>query len=105
MKYLHSFLLFSNRFDISPLFAVYLSVINMEGAYIRLGSIGGTVPFAGEKEKVLFPGILIEDISYTVNIHDALRSTFDMLYQSCGASSCPSYTPDGTFNLDYIEEQ
>lgn len=103
MKYLHSYLVFTDHYNITPPFAIYLNVINMKGAYVRLGSFGGSVPFADGKERLLFPGVLIEDS--TINIDESLRPTFDMLYQSCGASLCPSYTPSGSFNLDYIEEE
>lgn len=99
MKHLHYYLKFAEHYHIDAPFVVYINIINMSGAYVRTG-MGGNTPFANGRDKVLLPGIYIDDIS--IDINQVLRSSFDIIYQSCGSPKCPSYTPDGIFTGDYL---
>ncbi|MEK5277970.1 MULTISPECIES: AlbA family DNA-binding domain-containing protein [Paenibacillus] len=101
MKYLHYYLKFAGHYQIDPPFAVYINIINMSGSYIKTG-IRGKVPFANGRNQVLLPGVYIDDMS--VNIDQALRSSFDMIYQSCGLSHCTDFSEDGAFTMDYLED-
>ncbi|RUS44937.1 helix-turn-helix domain-containing protein [Cohnella sp. AR92] len=92
MRMLYHFMKIVQHYQISPPFAVFMSVLHMHGSY-AVSPVRGRVRFAGGRNHTFFHGILIEDAD--TNIEEKMHPLFDILYQACGYSECTDYDEHG----------
>lgn len=99
LKHLHYYMKFARSQNITAPFVVFLNVIHMDRAYVRVMHIGKQ-PFAQGESKILFPGVVIDED--TANLPALMQSTFDILYQACGLETCTVYDSVGNYTFDYM---
>ncbi|KRW90641.1 hypothetical protein SD51_13650 [Alicyclobacillus tengchongensis] len=89
--------------DVTPPFAVYLSVISPGGKLLGENapdmSSGRLMKVIAELEagEILFPGAIISSASE--NIAETMRPTFVILWQTANKEGSPHYLSDGSWRL------
>ncbi|WP_054943718.1 AlbA family DNA-binding domain-containing protein [Paenibacillus ihuae] len=99
LRHLHHYMEFAKSQNITVPFVVFLSVIHMGKALVRVRHIGKQ-PFAQGEDIILFPGVIIDE--NTANLPALMQSTFDILYQACGLESCNVYDSAGNYTYEYL---
>ncbi|GFZ93743.1 hypothetical protein GCM10008018_45170 [Paenibacillus marchantiophytorum] len=99
LKHLHHYMEFAKNQNITAPFVVFLSVIRMGKAYVRVSHIGKQ-HFSQGEDMILFPGVVIDEDN--ANLPAIMQSTFDILYQACGLESCNVYDSAGNYTFDYL---